>query len=113
MDSRGSFAAGDGNGYAISNLQGKNGGLFLTNKGTVTSLRLVAVNKSGKVIAASIWGKLKTVSQMVAITCVFLEPVIVTPYLHTPNYLISIIGLVFMMVTTIFSGVDYFVKFLK
>ena len=28
----------------------------------VTSLRLVAVNKSGKVIAASIWGKLKTVS---------------------------------------------------
>ena len=79
----------------------------------VTSLRLVAVNKSGKVIAASIWGKLKTVSQMVAIICVFLEPVIITPYIHTPAYLLSYITLVFMMVTTIFSGVDYFVKFLK
>ena len=79
----------------------------------VTSLRLVAVNKSGKVIAASIWGKLKTVSQMVAIICVFLEPVIITPYIDTPAYLLSYITLVFMMVTTIFSGVDYFVKFLK
>ena len=79
----------------------------------VTSLRLVAVNKSGKVIAASIWGKLKTVSQMVAIICVFLEPIIITPYIHTPAYLLSYITLVFMMVTTIFSGVDYFVKFLK
>ena len=31
----------DGNEYAISGLQGKNGGLFLTNNGTVTSLRLL------------------------------------------------------------------------
>ncbi len=33
----------------------------------VSSLRLVAVTSGGKVIAANIWGKLKTVSQMVAI----------------------------------------------
>ena len=33
----------------------------------VSSLRLVAVSSGGKVIAANIWGKLKTVSQMVAI----------------------------------------------
>ncbi|MBQ2746169.1 MAG: CDP-diacylglycerol--glycerol-3-phosphate 3-phosphatidyltransferase [Clostridia bacterium] len=33
----------------------------------ISSLRLVAVTSGGKVIAANIWGKLKTVSQMVAI----------------------------------------------
>ena len=33
----------------------------------ISSLRLVAVSSGGKVIAANIWGKLKTVSQMVTI----------------------------------------------
>ena len=33
----------------------------------ISSLRLVAVSSGGKVIAANIWGKLKTVSQMAAI----------------------------------------------
>ena len=33
----------------------------------VSSIRLVAVSSGGKVIAASIWGKLKTVFQMIAI----------------------------------------------
>ncbi|MBR2453511.1 MAG: CDP-diacylglycerol--glycerol-3-phosphate 3-phosphatidyltransferase [Clostridia bacterium] len=79
----------------------------------VTSLRLVAVNKSGTVIAASIWGKIKTVSQMVSVCFVLLEPVIVTPYLHTPAYLFSVITLVIMLIATIFSGIDYFVKFFK
>lgn len=34
---------------------------------TVSSIRLIAVSSDGKVIAANIWGKLKTVSQMIAI----------------------------------------------
>lgn len=33
----------------------------------ISSLRLVAVSSGGKVIAANMWGKLKTVSQMVTI----------------------------------------------
>ncbi len=33
----------------------------------VSSVRMVAVSSGGKVIAANIWGKLKTVSQMIAI----------------------------------------------
>lgn len=36
---------------------------------TVTSIRLVAASQ-GKVIAANIWGKVKTVTQMVAIICI-------------------------------------------
>lgn len=33
----------------------------------ISSLRLVAVSSGGKVVAANIWGKLKTVTQMVSI----------------------------------------------
>lgn len=42
---------------------------------TVTSIRLIAASK-GKVIAANIWGKVKTVTQMVAIICVLVMQII-------------------------------------
>ncbi len=41
--------------------------LVLFREFLITSLRLVVVSSGGKVIAANIWGKAKTVSQMVAI----------------------------------------------
>lgn len=51
------------------------GGVFMTivlfREFTVTSIRLVAAEK-GKVVAANIWGKAKTVSQMIAIIFVLL-----------------------------------------
>ncbi len=46
--------------------------LVLFREFTVTSIRLVAV-ESGKVVAANIWGKAKTVSQMIAIIVVLLS----------------------------------------
>ena len=39
----------------------------------VSGYRLIAVEKNGKVIAANIWGKLKTATQMVAIILMFLD----------------------------------------
>ena len=39
----------------------------------VSGYRLIAVEKSGKVVAASIWGKLKTATQMVAIALLFID----------------------------------------
>ena len=42
---------------------------------TVTSIRLIAASK-GKVIAANIWGKVKTVTQMVAIICVLVIQIV-------------------------------------
>ena len=38
----------------------------------VSGYRLIAVQNSGKVIAANVWGKLKTVTQMIAIILMFL-----------------------------------------
>ena len=42
---------------------------------TVTSIRLIAASK-GKVIAANIWGKVKTVTQMVAIICILVMQIV-------------------------------------
>ena len=39
----------------------------------VSGYRLIAVQSNGKVIAANIWGKLKTVTQMVGIALVFID----------------------------------------
>lgn len=39
----------------------------------VSGYRLIAVENGGEVIAASIWGKLKTVTQMIAIIIAFLD----------------------------------------
>ena len=39
----------------------------------VSGYRLIAVEKGGKVIAASVWGKLKTVTQMLAIILAFID----------------------------------------
>ena len=70
----------------------------------VTSIRLVAAGK-GNVIAASMSGKLKTVSQIVCVMAILLESllckVIVLPY-----------GLIFswiMLVFTVYSGLEYLI----
>ncbi len=63
----------------------------------ISGLRMLAA-ADGVVIAASKWGKLKTISQIVAIVAILLE---------VPG------ALVFMWVAaviTVFSGVDYFLK---
>ena len=46
--------------------------IVLTREFLVSGYRLVAVEKGGKVIAASIWGKIKTVTQMIAIILTFM-----------------------------------------
>ncbi len=68
----------------------------------ITGFRLIAL-ESGKVIAASWWGKTKTVSQMVMI--IFVLSGIVGPQ--------TVLGLILIYASaffTIVSGVDYIVK---
>ena len=73
----------------------------------ITSLRLVVVGGTGKVIAASFFGKLKTVTQIAAIVLIFLDPLFarLVPYLE--NRLVSYIAMGLMGITTLASGIDY------
>ena len=70
----------------------------------VTSIRLVVAGKSGIVVAASMLGKLKTVSQMVGTVVILVEPLI--PY-FSENHILSYVFMAIMIFTTIFSGIDY------
>ena len=74
----------------------------------VTSMRLLVVNSSGKVIAASWLGKVKTVSQIICILTILLEPVIfVNIPFFAENHPLSYITMAVMTVMTLWSGIDY------
>ena len=75
----------------------------------VTSIRLVVAGKSGIVIAASMLGKMKTVSQMVGTVIIILEPAI--PVIGEYGVL-TYIAMAVMCFTTIFSGLDYLKAYL-
>ena len=75
----------------------------------VTSLRLVVAGKSGIVVAASMLGKIKTVSQMVGTVVLIVEPVI--PF-FSDNHILSYIVMAIMAFTTLFSGLDYLKAYL-
>ena len=72
----------------------------------VTSLRLVAAGQAGRVIAASFLGKLKTVSQIVGILVIILEPLLWDVY-GSPINPASYIMMGMMVLTTLVSGWDY------
>lgn len=78
--------------------------LILFRELAVTSLRLVVAGKSGIVVAASIFGKLKTVSQMVGTVAIILEPVLFT---FDESHIIAYVLMGIMSFTTVFSGIDY------
>ena len=70
----------------------------------VTSLRLVVAGKSGIVVAASMLGKIKTVSQMTGTVIILMEPMI--PFFQD-NHILSYVSMGIMAFTTLFSGWDY------
>jgi CDP-diacylglycerol--glycerol-3-phosphate 3-phosphatidyltransferase len=76
----------------------------------VTSLRLVVAGKSGIVVAASILGKIKTVSQMIGTVAIILEPV-VFPFVGE-SHAVSYVCMGVMAFTTLFSGWDYLKAYL-
>ena len=75
----------------------------------VTSLRLVVAGKSGIVVAASMLGKMKTVSQMIGTVIIIIEPII--PFFNE-THILSYVMMAFMTFTTIFSGLDYLKTYL-
>lgn len=73
----------------------------------VTSIRLIAVNASGVVIAANIFGKIKTCTQIAFVLVALAEPVICDvisiDLMRIPSYVL-LLAMTFM---TIFSGITY------
>ncbi len=79
--------------------------LILLRELGVTSLRLVVANKEGIVVAASIFGKIKTVSQMVGTVAILLES-LVFPF-SAETHVVAYVFMGIMAFTTVFSGIDY------
>ena len=77
----------------------------------VTSLRMVAANKAGLVIAAAWLGKVKTTTQMICIICVLLEPVILPFKSFTEWHILSYVTTAVMVVMTLWSGIDYLIAY--
>lgn len=101
--------------------------IVLIREFAVSGYRLIAVEKDGKVIAANIWGKIKTVTQMVGISLMFLTRFPYFAFLHrassfketynsayiymnTGEYIINIwasIMITISVIATIISGWKY------
>ena len=88
--------------------------IVLAREFVVSGYRLIAVEKGGQVIAANIWGKLKTVTQMIAIILSFLDLNTFVAFMNTKltglALAINILSSLFMFVSviaTIFSGWSY------
>ena len=92
----------------------------------VTSMRLVVSTGEGIVVAANYLGKIKTVSQVVAISTVFLEPVVqliaklifgavtgTTPAWRTDIVPLTWLSLVFSLVMAVWSGINYLKSYWK
>ena len=78
----------------------------------VTSLRLVVAGKSGIVVAASMLGKMKTVSQMAGTVLIILEPILIDLVPWFGNHVVAYVCMAIMAFTTIFSGLDYLKTYL-
>lgn len=83
--------------------------LVLLREFAVTSLRLVAQSAGGKVIAANMPGKIKTVSQIVFILSALLERhLFAFSDFFTEKMPITCTACAVMLVFTVYSGVNYF-----
>ena len=88
--------------------------LILFREFIVSGYRLIASQDGGKVIAASKWGKLKTVTQMIAIIAAFVDVGVFCECfsggltgLHWFINLIASSMMIICVIATVFSGLDY------
>ncbi len=88
--------------------------IVLAREFLVSGYRLIAVEKGGQVIAASIWGKLKTVTQMIAIILIMFDKNnfwdCFRGGLTGIDFAINLVATILLLISvvaTIFSGADY------
>ena len=88
--------------------------IVLAREFIVSGYRLIAVEKGGKVIAASVWGKLKTVTQMIAIILAFIDVNSfgtcfsgeLSGFAFALNLVVTVM-MIIQTIATIFSGYEY------
>lgn len=88
--------------------------IVLSREFIISGYRLIAVEKGGKVIAASVWGKLKTVTQMIAIILAFVDLNVfgecftgnLTGFAFVLNLVVTVM-MIIQTIATIFSGYEY------
>ena len=76
----------------------------------ITSLRLIAQNTQGKVLAAEWVGKVKTFSQCICILAAFIEPLIPVA-IFNEYHIITWLSAAVMTFFTIYSGIQYFIQY--
>ncbi len=88
--------------------------IVLVREFLVSGYRLIAVEKNGEVIAANFWGKLKTVTQMVAIAIMLIDKYnyfdFVSVNMSIFDLIINSLGSILItmsVIATIFSGWQY------
>lgn len=80
--------------------------IIIAREFVITGIRQLAMGEN-KVIAASIWGKAKTVSQLIAIIAILLDMIVP---LNIGGFYPTLWLLIIAVILTVFSGVDYIVK---
>lgn len=70
----------------------------------ITGFRILAAS-DGVTIAASYWGKLKTVTQFIAILMILFESILFFIPIKVTNFIYYI-----SIILTVISGIDYFIK---
>jgi CDP-diacylglycerol--glycerol-3-phosphate 3-phosphatidyltransferase len=80
----------------------------------ITSMRLIVSSNTGVVVAAAWLGKIKTVTQIICVVTVLLEPVIIpdSSAIHD-MYILTYFTTVLMSVMTIWSGISYLKSYWK
>lgn len=88
--------------------------IVLAREFIVSGYRLIAVEKGGKVVAASVWGKLKTVTQMIAIIFAIIDMnsfgKCFSGELSGIQFVLNLFVTIMMIIQTIatvFSGYEY------
>ncbi len=91
--------------------------VILTREFAVSGIRMIAASSSGggKVIAASMWGKVKTVMQMITIIIAFLflalvemKVAFITPYISVMAIVINVLMWI-VAIATVISGLQYII----
>ena len=88
--------------------------IVLAREFIVSGYRLIAVEKGGKVIPASIWGKIKTATQMTAIILAFIDinafgecfKGTLQGFPFVLNLIVTVL-MIIQTIATIVSGIDY------